>query len=408
MSDDIAGLSLRAPRGTYEAAVPGVGRATLRRSPHLQFTLSLTLDVAVAKALPTGGGATEVTLPGPAAAHHVSFPRGGDLRALLVEHRLLHRPELLRDGRTELSDPAAAEAREGLQATLVAAVSRPSGFGYTRCAKCPEAPSPGQRPPTGYYGFGYPAPPRAHCAHVALYPKALNALMDAHPELTFEFADLLAPDATSAPTRFVLTSAAVRWALLAWLLPGRPLARSRRAYVDSGWESSGYGRTRRKKPRPTASRAAWEGVSEAQRVGLTFAARAWQCEVDAPRFAARPTAAIAPWQPSDAVNALDLAVLLPDEFRVPAAPPRPAPSPRAPPPRGEVGPEKKPEKKPERRPATRAMKRADDTPAAPPPTKLLTLKDLAALGHSAAAVKKMLASGVIERESFGWYRFAKR
>ncbi len=35
------------------------------------------------------------------------------------------------------------------------------------------------------------------------------------------------------------------------------------------------------------------------------------------------------------------------------------------------------------------------------------MKDLAALGHSAAEVKKMLKSGVIERESFGWYRFAK-
>jgi hypothetical protein len=36
------------------------------------------------------------------------------------------------------------------------------------------------------------------------------------------------------------------------------------------------------------------------------------------------------------------------------------------------------------------------------------MKDLADLGHSAAAVKKMLKSGVLERASFGWYRFATR
>ena len=78
----------------------------------------------------------------------------GDLRALLVEHRLLHRPELLRGGRADLSDPAAAEALDGLQITLVATVSRPSGWAYTRCAKCPEAPPPGQRPHSSYYGIG--------------------------------------------------------------------------------------------------------------------------------------------------------------------------------------------------------------------------------------------------------------
>jgi hypothetical protein len=214
MSDDIAGLALRAPRDTYEAAVPGMGSATLRRVQPTGFSLTLTLDESVARSLATGKGATEVTLPGPSPAHHRTFTPPGDLRALLVEHRLLHRPELLRGGRADLSDPAAAEALDGLQITLVATVSRPSGWAYTRCAKCPEAPPPGQRPHSSYYGIGYPAPAREHCAHVALYPKALTALMDAHPELTFEFADLLAPDAANAPTRYVLTGASMQRALL--------------------------------------------------------------------------------------------------------------------------------------------------------------------------------------------------
>lgn len=405
MSDDIAGLALRAPRDTYEAAVPGMGLAALRRVQHQGFSLTLTLDASVAKSLATGKGATEVTLPGPSPAHHQTFSPAGDLRALLVEHRLLHHPELLRGGRTDLSDPAAAEALDGLQVTLLATVSRPSGWGYTRCAKCPETPPPGPRPNPGYYGIGYPAPAREHCAHVALYPKALTALMHAHPELTFEFADLLAPDDREHPTRYVLTGAAMQRALLSWLLPGKEHARSRRAYVYSGWESSGYGRARRKKPRPTAARAAWEGVSEAQRVGLTFAARAWQCEADAPRFATRPEGAVpmAPWQPSDAVSAQGLAVLLPDEFRVPAvAPPRPAAPPR--PPAAPAAPA--PAKKPAKRVVKKAPPAEAAPPSAPPPATLLTMKDLAALGHSAAEVKKMLKSAVLVRESFGWYRFA--
>jgi hypothetical protein len=235
-----------------------------------------------------------------------------------------------------------------------------------------------------------------------------NGAMDAHPELTFELADLLTPDVDAMPTRYVLTGTAMQRALLSWLLPGKEHARSRRAYVHNAWDLSGYGRARPKKPRPTAPRAAWEGVSEAQRVGLTFAARAWQCEADAPRFALRPEGAVpvAPWRPADAVTALDLAVLLPDEFRVPApTPPRAAPTPRAP-----AAPAAAPAKKLVKRAAKTAPPAATaPAPQAPPtPATLLTMKDLAALGHSAAEVKKLLKSGALERESFGWYRFAKR
>jgi hypothetical protein len=386
--------------------VPRVGHATLRRAQYGHFSLTLTLDVDVAKALPTGNGATEITLPGPAPAHQRSFSARGDLRALLLEHRLLHRPELLRAPRPEVSVGDCADALEGLRHTLVTTVARPSGYGHIRCPKCPTAPAP--RTSVGFYGYNYAQPSGEDCAHVALFPKALAALMDAHPELTFELADLLTPDVDAMPTRYVLTGTAMQRALLSWLLPGKEHARSRRAYVHNAWDLSGYGRARPKKPRPTAPRAAWEGVSEAQRVGLTFAARAWQCEADAPRFALRPEGAVpvAPWRPADAVTALDLAVLLPDEFRVPApTPPRAAPTPRAP-----AAPAAAPAKKLVKRAAKTAPPAATaPAPQAPPtPATLLTMKDLAALGHSAAEVKKLLKSGALERESFGWYRFAKR
>lgn len=406
MSDDIAGLTRRAPQASYEATVPGVGRVTLRRERSQHFNLALDLDPAFAATLSTGNGATAITLPGPRPSRSVV----GDLRALLVDHRLLQRPELLSSTSAPLPDASAEvrEARDALQTALIMTISRPESLHKFRCPSCPAPAAPAApRAVHNYYGYGYAPRVTEDCAHVALYPRVLSSLMATHPELTFEFAGLTAPDAYENPTRFVLTGEVMLGLLAAWLLPGDEDARARRAYTAGRWDW-GYGRARRKKPRAAAVRIAWEGVPEAQRAGLTFAARAWQCEADAPRFARRPegAVAVAPWQPTDATTALDLAVLLPEEFRLPAAPP-----PRAAPPKP-AAPEAAPTK-----PAKRVVKRVAEAPKAAPappsdapsaPAKLYTMKDLAALGHSATEVKKMLKSGVIERESFGWYRFAKR
>ncbi|MFO0627742.1 MAG: hypothetical protein U0325_19190 [Polyangiales bacterium] len=59
--------------------------------------------------------------------------------------------------------------------------------------------------------------------------------MNAHPELTFELANLITPDAHEAPTRFVLSTDLMPPLLTAWLLPGRALARARRAYDARSW-----------------------------------------------------------------------------------------------------------------------------------------------------------------------------
>lgn len=411
MSDDIAGLTRRAPRAIYEATVAGVGRVTLRRERLQHFALALDLDPAFAASLSTGKGATAITLPGPRPNRSVA----GDLRSLVVDHLLLQRPELLRSTRAALPDASAEvlEARDALQSALIATVSRPESHYKFRCPSCPTPASPAApRTVHSYYGYGYPPPVTEDCAHVALFPQAMVALLDAHPELTFELAGLIAPDAYENPTRFVLAGEVMLGLLTSWLLPGGEDQRARRAYTSGRWDLA-YGRARRKKPRPAAVRIAWEGVSEAQRAGLTFAARAWQCEADAPRFARRPegAVAVAPWQPSDVTTTLDLAVMLPEEFRLPVTPPPRAvpPRPAAHKPAAPAAAPTKPAKRVEKRVVEAPKAAPAPPPASPPaPATLLTMKDLAALGHSAAAVKKLLKSGALERESFGWYRFAKR
>ncbi len=253
MSDDVAGLTRRVPRASYEAAVPGVGRAALRRERLQHFTLALDLDPAFAASLSTGKGDTAITLPGP----RPTRPAAGDLRSLLVDHLLLRRPELLRSARAALPDASAEalEARDALQHALFAAVSRPEAHYKFRCPSCPAPPAPpspaSPRAVRSYYGYGYPPPVIEDCAHVALYPQAMVALMDAHPELTFELAGLTAPDAYENPTRFVLAGEVMLGLLTSWLLPGGEDVRARRAYASWRWESS-YGRPHRKKPRPAA------------------------------------------------------------------------------------------------------------------------------------------------------------
>lgn len=409
MSDDIAGFTRRAPRATYEATLPGIGHVTLRREHTRYASLSLDLEPAFAASLPTGNGATQITLPGPRPTLRTT--EAGDLRALLVQHHLLGRPELLRSATLALpgADDVALAARDALVQGLSVAACRPDGRHRHRCPQCPAPPAPpaprSASRSFGYgYGYGYERPVLEDCAHVALFALAMNALMDAYPEITLELSGLITPDAYENPTRFVLSTGVMQPMLTSWLCPGEAHDPARRGYAGWRWEST-YGRPHRKRPRAAAVQVDWEGVPPAQRAGLSFAARAWQCEADAPRFAHRPAGAVAvaPWQPTDTHATLDLAVLLPEEFRLPPAPPPRAPvAPRVAPAQPPAAPAKK--KTPTKAATPKTPARAE----ASAPAALYTMKDLAALGHSAAAVKKMLKLGVIERESFGWYRFAKR
>ncbi|MFO0627741.1 MAG: type IV toxin-antitoxin system AbiEi family antitoxin domain-containing protein [Polyangiales bacterium] len=143
----------------------------------------------------------------------------------------------------------------------------------------------------------------------------------------------------------------------------------------------------------------------------------------------------APWQPDDAPAALDLAVVLPEEFRAPPAPTRSTPTAKPATTKAAAKPAttkatakpattkatakpattkataKPATTKAAAKPAAKPAKPANAADAAPgaklpPPGKLFTLKDLAALGHGPADVKRLLKSGAIVRESFGWYRVA--
>jgi len=332
---EVAGVSLQAPRLLYEvqgpfhaATVPptpppeSLCAAALTR-PHVGRTLEgATLTVRSPESeLP----ATFALAPflSPAVLSYLPSP-GAAWRALLVDQRLLSRPELLWTGALPegwalgLEAPwaeAIAAALAALHARYRSLVEERYSFYQLRsleCAECLEARAaklPPDLPPWQRQMRLSPAP---RCPHAVAAMHAMGALCQAHPELTFELLGWLEPagarlDAAGPEvTRFALTGPLMDTLLGPWLVGEAPGLASRTSY--RGYEGSRLHAWRRPSDtRPLLPRALHNGVS--------LAASAWGFTGDTEALVEGDPSAEEPGLDRTAAPPIETAAVLPREAK---------------------------------------------------------------------------------------------
>jgi hypothetical protein len=274
---EVAGVSLRVPRVHYEA-----GAASLAR-PHPARALDgATLVLHPPEADPTASfemtpflaPAVQSYLPPPAVAW----------RCLLVDQRLLSRPEIVWTGTL----PEGWNA--GVAAPLVEAITESVATLHRRyrslveerwsdymlrtleCAECRDARAALVPPSLHPWQRQMRLAPTGRCPHATPAMRGLDALCRAHPELTFELLGWLTPAGARAAeegapaTRFALVGPVMDAVLGPWLVGEERRLASRTCY--RGYEGSTRPWGRPPDPRlPVLPRAQLGGVS--------LAASAW-------------------------------------------------------------------------------------------------------------------------------------
>ncbi|MEZ4389660.1 MAG: hypothetical protein R3A48_01085 [Polyangiales bacterium] len=377
----LAGVSLSAPRREYRAEGLSFGDATLSRDGSSERWQSLTLTLRGPDATPGSNvrslrpSVVSFSLTPSRLEHYgeiygMGAPRPGDLpfgtRALIVDHALLSNPAWLLDPASALEGASsdAANALEELRATLTRYLDDP--MPCSECAAKAARARPARRPARGSMQAGYlemlrrmgvnisfleasePEPePEPNCPHAPMRAEALRALFARHPELAFECLGVLVPHTKGERPRFVLNPAQMPTLLRDWLsAPDHVTAERPSARFDASASSPG----------------------EVQRI--------WPESVPKP------------------------------------APPAPS---LPPPPREKKATEKKAtekkatEKKATEKKATekKATEVSSEKAAEAPFTagQMVMSSQVRDAGYDAAAVKRLLKAGTLERVDFGWYRW---
>jgi hypothetical protein len=296
--EDVAGLSLAAPRSKY-----AIGAARWQRDPPfgLLMTGSLTLDLDPRTARELGSPVTRAVFS-PLRWLNAGWPGGvgGYLgrdvmagseswRALIVEHRLLSRPELIRSESARKAWETASGAGEAERAALRALAERYHRVlsSYTtgrprvviECAACQAAREQrGAASVPRHLRTIYPGrEQRASCVHAPMAVNALEQLCEAHPELTFEIIGWFAPEGAlsrsqdaSSPRRFVLDTGVMKAVYGHWLLGQAP-------EEWGSWRYHGYRQHERKSFRVDRRRLTNQPdkVAKKLRGALAFAAASW-------------------------------------------------------------------------------------------------------------------------------------
>lgn len=410
--DRIAGISLRAPREEYLVTGLSFGEAKLCRNTGTGRweALVLRLTPSAAADVEKAGGSRSSTVHYPLEhwlAQGSSDPTevavvAAGLHALLVDHGLLSRPELLTSAGSIDPGlaPLAAAALEELRRTLSRTTRGPA-----RCPVCAERRStldPRYSHRNTQYseqaeilrmlgiflpgrGLSKPDETAPECPHAAMRGLAFQRLCQEHPELGFEAALLLVPVTVSDPPRFVLSPMAMKPMLEAWLMPS-----ARDAYDDEYDEFTDA-------PRRTVVPRAAPGnstLTPGQRGALAFATQSWEADGALPDYLppANDASGEMPVMASEIISP-DVVLLWPEGVARPA-PKLPPPPPPAPPPA---------------KPAAKKREKAPTPSPTPPPTPTpgqeLMTSELRALGYTEAKVKKLLQEGTLERAGYGWFRW---
>lgn len=448
--DPIAGLSRTPPAGAYVAEGLSFGSARLERDTERHWTwqrlvLSLT-PAAAASAGQTGSAASSIDLALHLRADLTVEPGAlAGLRELLVVHRLLSRPELLRGRRTEDVPAGSPAARVlGLLASqLVERTTKPT-FAYAEeeCSRCralraeaeratKEAALKAAEAAVGTARSNAEARRMQQevswkraalvntrdlsrrtepCPHMAMKYEALATLCRRFPELAFEATGLLQAAGALDPPRFVIHTEAFKSALGHWLL-----GRARSRYDD--WGAS-YSRLRHRRTYSATKSRAREATTlpPEQRAGVTFAASAWGFPGEIGALG---------WDPATTLEgdvSIDERPSVEEPLSVSAILPEGCvEAPKAKAPVVATSPARR--ARTSKSTTTGAAQKAAPTPKSGPaakvpavsapavaeaPTGELMASELKAMGHTPADVKRMLADGVLERAGFGWYRFTRR
>jgi hypothetical protein len=282
---EIAGFSLTRPRRVYEVDEPSWGVASLAR-PHVARALDgATLTVRLGAGEPAATFELKPFLS-PAVTPYGESPAVA-WRGLLVEQRLLSRPELVWTGafpkgwEEGLAAPwveAQADALRALHRRFLGVTEERSADYHLRTLECAEcraarvAKLPTNLPP---WQRSLRVDQPARCAHAPAALRALGALCRAHPELTFELLGWTEPAGARpvaegpAVTRFALTGPLMEALLAPWLVgEDRRLAPSTsyRGYSGSRYYMRSWER-RRDPGLPELPRG--------QQNGVALAASAW-------------------------------------------------------------------------------------------------------------------------------------
>ena len=442
--DVIAGVSLHAPRTTYVLDDLHFGSAVLERPSRSD---RLTLATVTVRAPGVEASEVRFTLDHAGARYYDREAIDvAPLRALIVEHGLYSRPELI-TGDAQLSGaPAEAASLRAFRVRLAAALrnARPHGD-VDVCDVCErlrrvereeliarkmvegEAELARTRGHArtmleyrlhalralGAGATGAAVDDDKDCVHARYLHAALRAAVVAWPELAFEMAGLLVPARALRPARFVLPAALLQGALTAWLVGERSRRDDRLDDLLGSWRR---GRKTRMPSKARRTTHLGDEVPAAMQDVIGWVARAQGSDFEriARTWCAAGTGGATAAATSDVHIASE--ALLPEGVIAP--PPAPTPVPLAPPPPTSVGttlgkvPQPSPAKKapPAKSPRTASAKpKAKARPAAPPPpAEELTAGQLRERGHGPKELKRMLRDGELERVSYGWYRLVPK
>jgi hypothetical protein len=243
---EIAGLSLEPPRLRYEIEIRPWGACVLER-PHAARGIE---HGTLALRLVEGDAASTFEMKSfvqPAVQPYYPPPPAVAWRALLVEHALLARPELIWSGAFPvgfgegLAAPWVAELRAALEelhrryASRVRPLSMDYSLRQIECAECHAARLASVPAPAPHLRFTASLPP-PKCPHGPAAMRALGELCEVYPELTFEVLGWMEPAGARVaaegptPSRFVLTGPLVEAVLGPWLLGDDPRAQQRMLY----------------------------------------------------------------------------------------------------------------------------------------------------------------------------------
>jgi hypothetical protein len=283
---DVAGVSLAVPRQHYDIARQDGGSATLAREHPARALEGAALTVRLAEGDVTATFEMKAFAQ-PAVQPYTGLPPATTWRALLVEHGLLGRPELVWAGAFPAGwdqglDAPQATALSGALGALhrrYVSLVRPASADFSlrqlECAEC-RAARIAKLPPNQPAWRTAMTQPLTKCPHAEHAMRALGELCSAYPELTFELLGWIEPagarvkDEGPPPSRFVLTGLLVEALLGPWLVGEelRTLQRSMFRAYDTGRRTYQPDWSAHADPRRTS-------LHRGQRAAIALAASAW-------------------------------------------------------------------------------------------------------------------------------------
>lgn len=338
--DLVAGVSLRAPVNVHKITGLSFGDAELKTPTSFgprYLNLKLHLNAAAVEACREAGASTLTTIEATflASPHDILggadlADKSGGLRALVAERHILSHPSLLRRNAVPLDYGTAERAAlAALQRRYASVTNAENLFGYTKqCAPCAtlwrereqkrviqataqrreELTTQLARAHDRYevarlrselanLNWSYSTQMLARspdpCPHVAMAREALTKLCDERPEVGFELAGLIVPEAGEHPSRYVLNPSVFLQMAGEWLV-GRARDAYGYALPQSRWNDPRWGRwrpTRGKSRSFSAKGLALAGeIPEVEQVAVRFAATAWHTREPVERLWRSPTA----------------------------------------------------------------------------------------------------------------------